>query len=526
MQIWGEDNSVGKPMGTRDVQSVTPAYSYQNFTITDINKWAVPKKNYTIQADSDGYYVTWTGYNDKTYTTAKTAWPDNSTWPTDAATGKLTADESLHIKIDSSTLDLNANPELAGISFQLDYNIARDSTLQDIIDSLNNTKVDTSNNANIDLNITPLQVAGNPLSIGSYGYSMFYPAFLYSDRTFGTKDTDFIKPDPSDTKKNFIHSTGTDEYGINFTMGTTKNLTADSTAHAAQTTWKITGKVNPDYTYMSATSSNIQLNEDPFWWSEQYPQSGHYVANQIKLDGTLNGLQSANDIANIGNLKNEAYLCIYFDFITDDKDYEKLATDAIDNPKSVGSLSIRIDGLTTSTTDAQIKDFMDAITTIDISASGNGYAGISTGALAKHVNISQNIYDYEIGLNIQSSDNAFDAIKIEYKSLRTGNLGIADSNVKTHADASASITAVSNALDIVSAQRSLFGSYQNRLEHAKANAGNMEENVQASESSIRDADMADEMVAYSANNILMQAGEAILAQQNTSLSQVLSLLQR
>lgn len=103
-----------------------------------------------------------------------------------------------------------------------------------------------------------------------------------------------------------------------------------------------------------------------------------------------------------------------------------------------------------------------------------------------------------------------------------GNLGIADTSVKTRGDASDAIAATADALKIVSAQRSLFGAYENRFDHARANVTNTAENVQASESRIRDTDMAEEMVAYSTSQILMQAGEAILAQQNSSMSQILS----
>lgn len=120
---------------------------------------------------------------------------------------------------------------------------------------------------------------------------------------------------------------------------------------------------------------------------------------------------------------------------------------------------------------------------------------------------------------------AYDSIDIKYHSLRTGNLGIADTSVKTRGDASDAIAATADALKIVSAQRSLFGAYENRFDHARANVTNTAENVQASESRIRDTDMAEEMVAYSTSQILMQAGEAILAQQNSSMSQILSLLQ-
>ena len=78
----------------------------------------------------------------------------------------------------------------------------------------------------------------------------------------------------------------------------------------------------------------------------------------------------------------------------------------------------------------------------------------------------------------------------------------------------------------VSTQRSALGAIQNRLEHTIANADNVAENLTDAESRIRDTDMAEEMVRFSKNNILQQAGQSMLAQANQSTQGVLSLLQQ
>lgn len=97
--------------------------------------------------------------------------------------------------------------------------------------------------------------------------------------------------------------------------------------------------------------------------------------------------------------------------------------------------------------------------------------------------------------------------------------------VDTYAKANATITAVQDAINKVSSQRSALGALQNRLEHTIANLDNVAENTQSAESRIRDTDMASEMVEYSKNNILAQAGQSMLAQSNQSTQGVLSLLQ-
>ena len=100
-----------------------------------------------------------------------------------------------------------------------------------------------------------------------------------------------------------------------------------------------------------------------------------------------------------------------------------------------------------------------------------------------------------------------------------------NARVDTYEMANNSITAIQDAINKVSSQRSALGALQNRLEHTIANLDNVAENTQAAESRIRDTDMASEMVEYSKNNILEQAGQSMLAQSNQSTQGVLSLLQ-
>ena len=94
----------------------------------------------------------------------------------------------------------------------------------------------------------------------------------------------------------------------------------------------------------------------------------------------------------------------------------------------------------------------------------------------------------------------------------------------SEATATAAINTIADAIKLVSKQRSALGAVQNRLEHTIANLDNVVENTTAAESRIRDTDMAEEMVEYSKNNILAQAGQSMLAQANTANQGVLSLL--
>ena len=176
------------------------------------------------------------------------------------------------------------------------------------------------------------------------------------------------------------------------------------------------------------------------------------------------------------------------------------------------------------TTLDDVKDLLADIETVDIYASGLGtaYAGSQR---VNTIMLDKPVYQSEINLHIQTSDVAYDHIAINYRSLRLENLGLSDTNTKNREDAQKVIASSADALAIVSEQRSLFGAYQNRLEAAHAMAENTGENVQSAESRLRDTDMAEEMVRYSMADILTRAGEAVMAQSNSKLNQVLTLLQ-
>ncbi len=127
--------------------------------------------------------------------------------------------------------------------------------------------------------------------------------------------------------------------------------------------------------------------------------------------------------------------------------------------------------------------------------------------------------------SLQVGAEAGQFIAINIDSMSCQSLGIDGTNVTTHGDAQTAITSIKNALARVSSQRSDLGAVQNRLEHTIRNLDNVVENTTSAESAIRDTDMATEMVRYSNNNILAQAGTSMLAQANQANSNVLSLLQ-
>ncbi len=130
----------------------------------------------------------------------------------------------------------------------------------------------------------------------------------------------------------------------------------------------------------------------------------------------------------------------------------------------------------------------------------------------------------KLSLHVGADATDNNKISIEISSMSAKTLGVEGLKVDTEDSATASINTITAALQKVSDQRSSLGAVQNRLEHTISNLDNVVENTTSAESRIRDVDMAEEMVTYSKNSILQQAGQSMLAQANQANQGVLSLL--
>ncbi|MCQ2543097.1 MAG: flagellin [Lachnospiraceae bacterium] len=135
----------------------------------------------------------------------------------------------------------------------------------------------------------------------------------------------------------------------------------------------------------------------------------------------------------------------------------------------------------------------------------------------------QNLLKGSFNVNLQVGSEEGNKISLSITAMNCSGLSLSG-DIKSASSASGFIGTVKTALEKVSAQRSDLGAIQNRLEHTINNLNNVVENTTSAESQIRDTDMATEMVKYSNNNILAQAGTAMLAQANQANQNVLSLL--
>ncbi|MCI9672316.1 MAG: flagellin [Lawsonibacter sp.] len=127
-------------------------------------------------------------------------------------------------------------------------------------------------------------------------------------------------------------------------------------------------------------------------------------------------------------------------------------------------------------------------------------------------------------LQIGDTSDSYNQLEVSIGDMHTAAMGIANLSIAKQTDAAAAIQTIRNAINYVSGVRGDLGATQNRLEHTANNLSVMAENIQDAESTIRDTDIAEEMMSYTKNNILVQSAQAMLAQANQVPQGVLQLL--
>ena len=157
-----------------------------------------------------------------------------------------------------------------------------------------------------------------------------------------------------------------------------------------------------------------------------------------------------------------------------------------------------------------------------VSVSGEDVANTDTGNAAATAN---NPDGKALNLQIGDTGDAYNQLAVQISSMRAAALGVDKIDVSNIETAKTAADNIVDIINTVSATRGQLGAVQNRLEHTQNNLSVMEENIQDAESTIRDTDVADEMMAYTKNNILIQSAQAMLAQANAVPQGVLQLMQ-
>ena len=198
---------------------------------------------------------------------------------------------------------------------------------------------------------------------------------------------------------------------------------------------------------------------------------------------------------------------------------EKTVIGDIGSTGTVGDVISAKDAYKMMATELQKASSIGADKEAEVTNNGDGKFTIKQGSVEVKDGLS-------FSLHVGADADMTNKITVDIDSMSSAGLGIKNLSVAGN-DASAAtyaVDAISDAIAKVSAQRSALGAVQNRLEHTIANVDNVVENTTSAESRIRDTDMASEMVEFSKNNILAQAGQSMLAQANQSNQGVLSLL--
>ena len=173
------------------------------------------------------------------------------------------------------------------------------------------------------------------------------------------------------------------------------------------------------------------------------------------------------------------------------------------------------------TTNADVADAIKGA-----SVSGKGITGVTAGStVAKASDSGTKLPGKALKLQIGDTGEAFNQLSVSIKDCHVKALGLDKMSIADQDGAKAALDQIKTAINYVSDVRGTLGATQNRLEHTINNLSVMQENIQDAESTIRDTDVADEMMAYTKNNILIQSAQAMLAQANQVPQGVLQLLQ-
>ena len=258
------------------------------------------------------------------------------------------------------------------------------------------------------------------------------------------------------------------------------------------------------------------------------PTSMKDITDAVKgaaAGGTLKIGNTSYTLATSTDLSGTTKKITADDFLNLVKEGDKVSVDA-NNYTAIGvSGTTDDDSITLKEAYNKMAEELEAASSIGtdkaatVKNNGDGTFEITQGSVEVKEKLSFNL---QVGADADMTNK----INVGIESMSTAGLGIKGLNVSddTGKAATYAVDAIADALQKVSSQRSALGAVQNRLEHTIANLDNVVENTTSAESRIRDVDMAEEMVEYSKNNILAQAGQSMLAQANQATQGVLSLL--
>lgn len=546
-KIWsGEPHVVETVVGTTPVPAVSASYPSVTSTITNTNRFIMPKSSFQLNADTDGIRVSWKAYDGNTYTSDLIEWGDPHTG---VHTFRLKDYLNKVTYTDKATGDIvEADPKVfEGLDMAYTYTVTETADIKEAVTALNGKTVSTSISTPESAmaydvsgaNLIGKKSNGDTLFTVSYSADIYYDALLVSDRDFENADTVYIEGIKNGSayenvsNNPFQKGKTSEAYEFEFRLKTG----TDAAGNAIFTTVR----TKPSSTYYYCSTRDDE--DEDIWWYEWTYQGRTYTSTysyssspRCSPDAVSNAYAASH--TNKDNSRSETLLeankdhtiTIQYSFslVADQKFTCKDGSETT----SVGSMSFTMTVRPGATAEEVNKALGEAIRGLDIYSSNSRSTMTASGSRWSSMNkveipTYEPRYEYKKRLDIQAGANEGQMIPVKYDMLSLSLLEIEDISVDTFESAqkTLSIEKIDGAIKKISEQRSLFGAYQNRLEHAELIDDNTAENLQAAESHIRDTDMAASLVEYSKVQILSQSVQSMLAQANQSAKNIAGLLQ-
>lgn len=523
-RIWEVEESK-EILGYKKEKTVEFTESTTYFDITDENCGVIAKTGYKINADQNGVMVSWTGYNGKTYETKTIDWDT-----IEKNNYSFELSDYFQAK-DTDLISPTTGEKLIKHKVSMDVNsfAKEDEEHKDLIAAINGCVMGQSVSSPIAAQLEDEK--GNLVSkkwqntntdvkfYASLNYAAAYKSFTGSKDgyDFDTAEDDFIKPTIKYGTNLECPGGSNDGWKFSFNMEGIGPVTAESSSISYHSNDKNSGEhIWWDWVYPK--------NSTPYKGTHTYPSPNNSKGTLGDIMKALTGTYGLLDEKFGGNTKGGGSITLNFTLKSGNDNIGEIYTTipilAGANADTEQAVLNRINAVFNGNT------ILDIFTTESNVKTNVGIFKSSNPGYETDVPIyGGTLYGGTRKFFVQAGVEAGQHIDIEYDSLSVFVLGMDKTNVLTEEDSGKAINEIKAALRTVSEQRSTFGAYQNRLEHARNNNGNVEENTQAAESLIRDADVADLMVEFSLDNILMQSGISMLTQANQSNQLAAELLQ-
>ena len=513
--IWDSPNAK-EVIGYESKRAVNNNSNSSGFDVTNENYRVVPYSSLNVKAtEADGISLSWMDHDGKTHTTEPISWDElkEKNYRFDIS--------DYYGGPDGPNADLYDSAGNPYYNYRVSFNPREEATIADIVKAVNGCSISTHRNTG-----NSTQWAGG--TAPSSSVTINYPAEYASRKQsggfdFDASDDDYIEP---------VKNTAGSNLSTHPSYDSVEQAKTDSTGWTFDFTMMGIGDVKAKCSSVSFSASDYSPEAEGTWWhyvtygnGQKYQSTiTHSAAGNMQgLMSTLTGTNGLLSLANGGSNRSSGSLTMNFDLISDNSfSYGNTSG------KNVGSLWINFSVDQSDTEETilnKVKSALNDNTLLDIAKTGTNAESVTMYPLYTNSNnINVPVYGGVTKIQIQSGVEAGQFIDIIYDCLGLPQLGIKDTDISTVESAQDAVDEIKGAMQIVSEQRSLFGAYQNRLEHAYRINMNSSENTQAGESLIRDTDMNSAMVEHSKHDILEQAGAAMLTQANQSRQALLQLL--